>query len=44
MKILLTGASGFIGGQLLTALIEKYGSNAVIALTSKFISHLVTLG
>ena len=38
MKILLTGASGFIGGQLLTALIEKYGSNAVIALTSKKIT------
>lgn len=38
MKILLTGASGFIGGKLLAALIEKYGSNAVIALTSKKIT------
>lgn len=38
MKILLTGASGFIGGKLLAALIEKYGSNAVVALTSKKIT------
>lgn len=40
MKILLTGASGFIGGQLLTALIEKYGSDAVVALTSKEITDV----
>lgn len=38
MKILLTGASGFIGGKLLAALIKKYGSNAVVALTSKKIT------
>lgn len=40
MKILLTGASGFIGGQLLNALIDKYGSNAVVTLTSKKINDV----
>ena len=40
MKILLTGASGYIGGQLLTALIGKYGSNAVVALTTKKINDV----
>jgi len=40
MKILLTGASGYIGGQLLTALIGKYGGNAVVALTSKKINDV----
>lgn len=34
MKILLTGASGFIGGHLLTALIKKFGNDSVAALTS----------
>jgi nucleoside-diphosphate-sugar epimerase len=33
--ILLTGASGFIGKHLLTALIKKYGDNNIVALTSK---------
>lgn len=33
--ILLTGASGFIGSSILKALIDKYGSNNVAALTSK---------
>jgi nucleoside-diphosphate-sugar epimerase len=33
--ILLTGASGFIGKHLLAALIRDYGSNNVLALTSK---------
>lgn len=33
--ILLTGASGFIGSHLLDSLIEIYGSNNIIALTSK---------
>lgn len=33
--ILVTGTSGFIGSYLLDALIEKYGSNNIIALTSK---------
>ena len=33
--ILLTGASGFIGSSILKSLIDKYGSNNVVALTSK---------
>lgn len=33
--ILLTGASGFIGKHLLKGLIEKYGRNNVLALTSR---------
>lgn len=35
MKILLTGASGFIGEYLLKAIIHKFGASAVMALTSK---------
>ena len=38
MKILLTGASGFIGGHILTALIERFGYASVVALTSNEIS------
>jgi len=38
MKILLTGASGFIGGHILTALLKKFGSHSIIALTSNEIS------
>lgn len=34
MKILLTGATGFIGGYILTALFNKYGSESVVALSS----------
>jgi len=34
MKILLTGASGFIGGHVLTALTSKFGKDSVVALTS----------
>lgn len=34
MKILLTGASGFIGKHLLPALIKRFGDDSVIALTS----------
>jgi len=34
MKILLTGATGFIGGHILTALFNKYGSESVVALCS----------
>ena len=34
MKILITGASGFIGGHILTALLEKFGKGSIIALTS----------
>lgn len=33
--ILLTGASGFIGGHILNALINSYGTENVVALTSK---------
>lgn len=40
MKILLTGASGFIGGHLLDALIEKYGSASIVAFTSKEIAKV----
>lgn len=38
--ILLTGASGFIGTHLLTALINKYGTNNIVALTSKPIDNV----
>ena len=37
--ILLTGASGFIGQHLLQNLIEVYGKNEIVALTSKPISN-----
>ena len=37
--ILLTGASGFIGKHLLLLLIEKYGKENILALTSKPISE-----
>ena len=40
MKILLTGASGFIGGHILTALVKSYGSESITALTSKEISGI----
>lgn len=33
--ILLTGATGFIGGHLMDALIDAYGSDNIVALTSK---------
>ena len=38
MKILLTGASGFVGGHLLKSLIETFGQDSVVALTSKKLS------
>jgi UDP-glucose 4-epimerase len=34
MKILLTGATGFIGQHLLTALVKKYSQSSVLVLTS----------
>lgn len=34
MKILLTGATGFIGQHLIVALAKKYGQNSILALTS----------
>lgn len=39
MKILLTGASGFIGGHLLTQLTNNLGYDSVIALTNKEIPN-----
>lgn len=39
MKILLTGASGFIGGHLLTQLTNNLGYDSVIALTTKEIPN-----
>lgn len=35
MKILLTGASGFIGSHVLTGLIEALGKESIVVLTSK---------
>jgi len=40
MKILLTGASGFVGGHLLDALIKVFGSASVVAFTSKKIAKV----
>ena len=40
MKILLTGASGFIGGHILTALVKSYGRESITALTSKEIPDI----
>ena len=35
MKILLTGATGFIGSQIVVSLTEKYGRDSVVILSSK---------
>ncbi|MDA8605156.1 NAD-dependent epimerase/dehydratase family protein [Gammaproteobacteria bacterium] len=40
MKILLTGASGFIGSKLLKSLIKKYGVGSIVVLSSKNIKHV----
>jgi UDP-glucose 4-epimerase len=40
MKILLTGVSGFIGGHLLSSLVETFGQESVVALTSKKLSYV----
>jgi len=40
MKILLTGASGFIGSKLLKSLIKKYGVESIVVLSSKNIKHV----
>ena len=40
MKILLTGASGFIGRRLLKSLIKKYGIESIVVLSSNNIDHV----
>lgn len=40
MKVLLTGASGFIGSHLLKQLINKLGTESVVALSSKNIPNV----
>lgn len=35
MKILLTGASGFIGGRILKSLKNKYGNDSIVVLSSR---------
>jgi UDP-glucose 4-epimerase len=35
MKILVTGATGFIGSQIIISLIKKYGDDSVVILSSK---------
>jgi len=40
MRILLTGATGFIGAQILTALIDKYGVESVVVLSSKDVANV----
>lgn len=40
MKVLLTGASGFIGAHLLASLTKKLGADSVVALTSKNIPNV----
>ena len=43
MKILLTGASGFIGGHILKSLIEKFGCSSIVVLTSNQVSDVECL-
>lgn len=43
MKILLTGATGFIGGHLLGNLLKEFGSDAVVVLSSRLISGVATV-
>lgn len=43
MKILLTGASGFIGGHILKSLIEKFGCYSIVVLTSNQIPDVECL-
>ncbi len=40
MNILLTGASGFIGSHILTRLIEIFGKDSIVVLTSKKIPNV----
>lgn len=43
MKILLTGASGFIGSHILKSLIEKFGCSSIVVLTSNKLSDVECL-
>lgn len=43
MKVLITGASGFIGQKLLQAVCEKYGKDNVMALSSQAIADCETI-
>lgn len=43
MKILLTGASGFIGSHILKSLIEKFGSSSIVVLTSNELADVECL-
>ena len=40
MKILLPGAGGFIGSQILASLIKKYGAESVVVLSSEKIAYV----
>ena len=40
MKVLLTGATGFIGNQILLSLIKKYGAESVVVLSSSKIASV----
>lgn len=43
MKVLLTGASGFIGGHLLKMLMKTLGADSVVALTSNSIPNVTSI-
>lgn len=43
MKILITGASGFIGGQLVQTAAKRFGSTNVLALSSRPIENINTI-
>jgi nucleoside-diphosphate-sugar epimerase len=43
MKILITGATGFVGSKVLTKLSQKYGKDNIIALSSKPIDGIFTI-
>jgi len=43
MKVLLTGASGFIGSHLLTHLLKNLGPSSVVALTSSEITSVTSI-
>ncbi len=43
MKLLLTGASGFVGSKVLRLLIEKYGTENIICLSNRMIEGVKTI-